>query len=637
MTERHDDARVDELRQHLKALGYLDAGVNRFVLGPARARRSPAAIALFASARIGFIAAVLLGPAAAIGIVARIPGFITSTRDAAVIAVYLGALFGAAVTIAAFGASMIFASFARPLATRRARPLALGAGTLVALVTLAYLTLWWRAANAGPDWSAPVWTVFALGVAVAISVLLGHAVAVMALALVMARAPDAAGVAASSLFPWKLSLGLGAAAFAGAAVLLVVAAPSELRDTPSVPVLTVVTSGVRVRVVAIDGFDTATFDAMSRSGELPVLSAAFAGARARLAPEDTGDPARAWTTIATGFPADMHGVYGLETRRVSGVQGTVPIAPASGAVRALQAATDLLRLTRPSVASGEARRVKTMWEVAADSGLRTAVVNWWTTWPAPARSTGAILTDRAVLRLERGGALDAEIAPPSLYDRLRGEWTAIKQTAADRVSALALPADAAAADALRRSAELDALQMGLAARVQTANTDLTTVYLPGLDIAQHALFGGGSTQVSPSAVAGRLDALRGYYRFLDGLVADALTVGNNELVFLVTEPGRVTAPGPGWLTSRGRAAAGARIDARAVDVAPTILYALGLPHSRELAGTPLVDLFAPAHASRYPVREVATYGRPVAPTAPRSGQPLDKEMIDRLRSLGYVR
>jgi hypothetical protein len=71
-----------------------------------------------------------------------------------------------------------------------------------------------------------------------------------------------------------------------------------------------------------------------------------------------------------------------------------------------------------------------------------------------------------------------------------------------------------------------------------------------------------------------------------------------------------------------------------VDVAPTIWWRLGLPLSRELAGRPATDLFgAPASVDRY----VPTYGRPFVETAPRGGKPLDQEMIDRLRSLGYVK
>ena len=70
---------------------------------------------------------------------------------------------------------------------------------------------------------------------------------------------------------------------------------------------------------------------------------------------------------------------------------------------------------------------------------------------------------------------------------------------------------------------------------------------------------------------------------------------------------------------------------------PTVLHALGIPISRELAGRPLVEMFSATFARRSPVREVSTYGSPAADRAPRTGQPLDQEMIDRLRSLGYVR
>ena len=71
-----------------------------------------------------------------------------------------------------------------------------------------------------------------------------------------------------------------------------------------------------------------------------------------------------------------------------------------------------------------------------------------------------------------------------------------------------------------------------------------------------------------------------------------------------------------------------------LDIAPTILWTLGLPISRELAGKAVTDLhYAPTTVDRY----VATYGRPFVPSTPRTGKPLDQEMIDRLRSLGYVK
>jgi hypothetical protein len=642
MTATPPNRRVDELREQLKALGYLDAGVDRFVLGPARETRRPLAIALLASARIGLLGALLLGPAAAIGLNGRLPGLITGLRDALVVAFYLAIVFGAAVAAVAFAASMIVAAVLRSpdgRAGRRAQALAVLAGILVSIACLTYLTLWWRTANAGLGWSAPVWTAFALAVAAAISLLLGHAVTITALALTIA---GPGGASASPRVPgssWKMQLAGGGLAFAGAAVLLVLTAPAEGRGA-EMPPLTVVSSGTRARLYAIDGFDPQLFAAMSANAGLPALSAALS-VRAELQGEATQDPARAWTTIATGQLPEVHGVRGLETRRIAGLQGAVAAAAPSTVGRALRAATDLVRLTRPAIASGTERRAKTLWEVASDAGLRTAVVNWWATWPAPA-DKGFVLSDRATLRLETGGPLDAEIAPADLYDRLQARWPAIKGEAA----ALAKAVDISAEDdevraLLRRSAELDAVQVLLAREVTTEQTDLMCVYLPGLDLVQHGLLASPDGSAIPaSAVTQRLAAVRQYYLYLETLLSDVVVQGPREVVIVLAGPGRVEGTAVTTLAMRGpgvRPQVPGPVSGRAVDVMPTVLHALGVPISRELAGRVLTDLFRDDFLERYAVREVATYGSPSAVTAPREGRPLDQEMIDRLRSLGYVK
>src|SRR5262249_23760000 len=157
---------------------------------------------------------------------------------------------------------------------------------------------------------------------------------------------------------------------------------------------------------------------------------------------------------------------------------------------------------------------KTIWEVAEEAGLRTAVINWWATWPAPA-NRGIMVTDRAVLRLEHGGTLDAEIAPVAVYDSLRSQWPAIRAKAQEVASA-AFPdgADPQAAAILRRSAELDATIAAIASAVERSSgslrLDLFVVYFPGLDIAQNALLGPSAGALSTSAMAARIDALRSY-------------------------------------------------------------------------------------------------------------------------------
>ena len=98
--------RVDELRRQLQSLGYLDAGVDRFVLADATGTRRPIAIATRASLRIGILAGVLLGPASAIWLHRQLPGLITGSRDALVLAVYLAILFGVGGAAAALTAGI---------------------------------------------------------------------------------------------------------------------------------------------------------------------------------------------------------------------------------------------------------------------------------------------------------------------------------------------------------------------------------------------------------------------------------------------------------------------------------------------------------------------------------------------------
>jgi hypothetical protein len=668
MGEPRQDPRVDELRRQLRSLGYLDAGVDRFVLGPARETRRPLTIAGLTGVRIGAIAGLLLGPAAAIGVAAQVRGLITGPRDGFVVALYLAVLFAAAVSIVAFAANVIVAAIARGGDHgSRARTVALAAGIVVGAVLLVYLTLWWDASalsTAGPGrifgpgrWSL-LWTVCALGLAAGISVLVGHLVTVAALAVTVAHGGARGtrpGVPGTSR---RVLSAAGALAFVGALLLFTLTARSA--GTPAEPPrLAVVPSGLRITMFAIDGFDPGVAERLATAGRIPALRSALgldtadpdpsrplvgrqgaggsATARAVVHMGDTRDPARTWTTVATGQPADVHAVRGLQTRRVLGVQGTIAGGEPSPLARAIAAVTDLLRLTEPSIASGEERQARTFWEVATQAGLRTATVNWWATWPARTDG-GTLVTDRAALRLERGGALDAEIAPAETYGALHAAWPAVRARAAALASAL--QTTGTTDDLLRRSAELDALQRAIADRLSGDDVDLVCTYLPGLDLVQHALLVApeGPTS-SPSAVGLRLAALEAYYVFLDRLLADALTPHDDELVIVLTSPGRVEGKTPGLLTLRGVSVNGRARDARAtaIDVLPTVLHALGLPMSRELPGRPLVELFAPDFARRHPVRAVDTYGSPARSTAPRSGQPLDQEMIDRLRSLGYVR
>ena len=341
------------------------------------------------SLRIGLLAALLLGPSTAVGLGARVPGLVVGPRDGLVLAVYLGAVFLVAVALTAFaviaGAGLLVGRSGRASAVAaRAAILARGAGLVVGAGTLAYLMFWWRGTGSErAAWHQPLWTAVALAGAAGFSVLVGHSVTTAAQAVIAVAAGSADPLLGRRRRSLATTAIVWALACAGAAGLLQIAGRGPgLDPLPDVPHLERRTTGVSILVLGMDGFDPVFGERLVAAGKLPAIGTLLAGGRADLARDGDADPAAVWTSIATGQPVDVHGVRGIEARRVSGLGGEVPAGGGSLAV-ALAGATDLLRLTRPAASSGRQRRAKTFWEVAGEQGLRVGVVNWWATWPAP--------------------------------------------------------------------------------------------------------------------------------------------------------------------------------------------------------------------------------------------------------------
>lgn len=645
------DRDVDALRAKLKALGYLDAGVDRFVLAPAREGRSLWQIALRASVRIGVLAGLLLGVSGGVAAAARLPGLVTGVRDSVVLAGMLGLAFGLATFLATFFAIWMTARLLRALGPRhgvanRARPLAMGAGALVGAASLAYLTLWWGATTGDAVARATAATGVAVVVAVVISVLLGHSTSTIIQAMLAADAGSTTAPRRRLSLRASVAIALvGAGASAG---LLALRAPTHATDAPP-PLLAVRPTGLRLVVVAIDGGDQALFDSVQRRHPDLLATHPWLAPLCTLAAEST-DPAREWVTIATGQPVERHGVTALEVRRLAGLGGQLTATPGSRLAATLAAGADLLRLTRPAVNTGIVRREKTFWEVAAQAGLRTAALNWWTSWPALPED-GTVLSERAVLRLERGGALSAEIAPPTRYEALREQWPAIASRATQMVDQVvadeagAPPPTAEIARALREAATVDAQQLALLETLADEPLDLATVYLPGLDILAARLREMSRDGATSALLVGAGDAL---VRYLHWLAANLATIleprrpGVEPIV--LAHPGRVGAPVAGPGPGDTAAAATPSAACTVYDITPTVLRALGVPLSTELPGAVLPDALPrllgrsprnPGTALQTPL-PVPTYGRRGVGRARSGDGTLDEEMRERLRSLGYV-
>jgi predicted AlkP superfamily phosphohydrolase/phosphomutase len=76
--------------------------------------------------------------------------------------------------------------------------------------------------------------------------------------------------------------------------------------------------------------------------------------------------------------------------------------------------------------------------------------------------------------------------------------------------------------------------------------------------------------------------------------------------------------------------------ARIVDVAPTVLYALGLPIPDDMDGRPLLEIFSSEYRAAHPVQVVPAAGQAPPPPESAYDEEDQEEMERRLKGLGYV-
>jgi len=604
-------ASVDQVRDELRRLGYLEHGVDRFVLAGAGSTSAARASAR-AATRVGLLGGLLFGAALTLAAAGFDPRLRREPRDLLVLSLYLFLTLALVTALATFLGGLAAGWWARRRQRRPGPTVSRNVGLALGIAGLGYVALWWRA----HAWAAPLLTqVLAGALGVALCAALGRFGALASVAVLTAggmgdRLPEAS-LSRRRMVPLlaAAALLLGGAV-AGAAYLSGASAASA-------PDFAVVPTGLQVRVLGVDGLDRRMAEQMIARGEMPHLQALLAeGAHAVLRAEREQVPAIVWTTIATGRGPEAHGIHSTGARRLPGMRTPMPISGDDPFARALRSATDLLRLGRAQPATSVLRGAKTFWNVASEKGLRVGVVNWWATWPADAVN-GYVVTERALFKLEKGGPFEGETAPPEVFERLRP----------------------LAARAAERPRGIDEFALAAARSLREPTPpDVEAVYLPGLDIAtmQHVGDGGVADLAGLDA---RLDAVRAYYRLVDGFIGQAAEgLTTSDVFVLVGDPGRMarhSGAAEGVLALRGTAVAPADLGIVSErDLAPTVLHLAGLPTSRELEGRVLEDALSPAFRAAHPVRTVASYGRR-SPGRPAESA-FDRDMLEQLRSLGYV-
>jgi len=390
----------------------------------------------------------------------------------------------------------------------------------------------------------------------------------------------------------------------------------------------------KVLLIGLDGAEWDLIRPMVQANQLPNLARLMhAGVYGNLRSlEPRAKSPAIWTTIATGKSPEEHGI----TTFVDQVGG-VP-------------------LTR------NIRKVRAIWNIYSAVGRSVGVVGWLMSWPAE-EVNGFVVSDYLQYSPKGSTRIDNRTYPPELerevvsdaVDWERMPWAFVQ-------SFLDAPVDTVNMDPglerlLRPVKWIGAGDLTFA-RVgeklyRDRRPDFFAVYLRGMDSMSHLYWNymhpdsvpPGS--LDPAGVALLKGAVPAYYRFVDRLIGPFLDLADtNTTVFVVSdhgfrsglERGIEAHKLDGVLIMTGEHVGKGEIGGASVyDVAPTLLALLGLPPARDMRGTVLwsaLDGSIPRDRFQHRIATYETGPRPESQVPVAS--PVDKELMDRLRSLGYL-
>lgn len=190
--------------------------------------------------------------------------------------------------------------------------------------------------------------------------------------------------------------------------------------------------------------------------------------------------------------------------------------------------------------------------------------------------------------------------------------------------------------------------------------DFLAVYIAGLDVIGHKFWiymepDRFDVRVEPIRIQKYGRVLRDYYSWVDSVIGEYLQMIDSDTSVVILSDHGMSPSHRAWRVSRGVASAdhtdedgviilsgrpfkpGYRIPrASVLDITPTLLAAMGLPVASDMDGRALRKAFTVEFLARHPVRYVHTYEEGPRGEAVPIESPMDDEILDRLRALGYI-
>jgi len=367
--------------------------------------------------------------------------------------------------------------------------------------------------------------------------------------------------------------------------------------------------GRRVLLLGWDAADWKMINPLLEKGQMPNLQKLIdGGVMGNVASLSPMLSPILWTSIVTGKNADKHGILGFAEPDPSGRS-----APSGGPSKAIRPVTST------------SRKCKAIWNILSERGMRAGVINWYASHPAE-QINGFVVSDRYAHAV---GPPDKPwpAAPRSVHpEELLEQASSLRIHPAQTTPMQVLPF-------IPKLEELDPLKdkkvhemrvlLAHSASVQAVTTylmqtqpwDFLGVYFDAIDRFAHAFMEFHPPKmehVGDADFEHYKDVMTGVYRFSDMMLGRLMMLAGPETVFIILsdhgfhcdhlrpkgsaeiKDGRPVA----WHRLHGMlviSGPGIKKDERVygaslLDIAPTILWLLGLPVPKDMDGNALIQI-----------------------------------------------
>ena len=162
----------------------------------------------------------------------------------------------------------------------------------------------------------------------------------------------------------------------------------------------------KLALIGFDGLDPDILALLIEAGDMPTFARLHAeGADAHLETLTDGLSPPVWATMATGVSPSVHRVHNFffsDLRFFDADLTALRIAPIGFAAHRFLSAVRRSPLVNNGYVPRSDWRAPAVWQIASQAGLRTDVVGWLSTWPAP-QINGTAMSDRAYYWWNHGG------------------------------------------------------------------------------------------------------------------------------------------------------------------------------------------------------------------------------------------